>query len=157
MDKKKYIIGAGVVILMVASGSFYAGSKYGARNFKLGLTQGQNQQTRAGINGNPQRGAMQGEQAGSQQRQGGMRSGLQNGGPGDFVSGEIISKDETSATIKTVEGGSRVVFFSDKTFINKAATGAVSDLSVGQQVVANGKMSSDGTLAAQDIQIRPAK
>ena len=36
-------------------------------------------------------------------------------------------------------------------------TGALSDVSVGQNIMANGKTNSDGSITAQTIQIRPAQ
>ena len=74
---------------------------------------------------------------------------------GNFAIGQIISQDNTSITIKTQDGSSKIVFFSGSTQIGKLAQGSSSDLSIGEQVMINGQSNADGSIAAQNIQIRP--
>lgn len=123
---------AGVVVLLVACvGSFYGGVRY--------------QDSRASdVN----------SQLPSQfgQRQGG-RNG--NTTAGTFANGEVISKDDQSITIKLQDGGSKIVYFSGSTTIGKTTTGSATDLKTGEQVMATGSSNSDGSVAAQNIQIRP--
>ena len=87
----------------------------------------------------------------------GMRPGGPNGGNGGFATGDIISKDSNSITIKTPDGGSKIVYFSDTTQVGRTVSGSASDLSTGQQVMVNGAASPDGSITAQNIQIRPAQ
>lgn len=148
MNNKNNLIGGIIVLIIAIAGGFYAGMQYGAKN--LSAKNAQDQQGRGGF-ANGGMGGMQ--RAGGAQR-GGMQNGPANGG-GDFAGGEIIAKDDTSITIKTRDGGSKIVFFSEKTMIDKSVSGAINDLAVGQQITANGKLSGDGTITAQNIQIRP--
>jgi cytochrome c-type biogenesis protein CcmE len=78
--------------------------------------------------------------------------GAQNAG---VVMGEIISKDEKSLTVKLPDGGSKIVFFSSSTEVGKTATTTPEFLSAGQSIVASGSANSDGSINAQNIQVRP--
>lgn len=78
--------------------------------------------------------------------------GAQNAG---VVMGEIISKDEKSLTVKLPDGGSKIVFFSSSTEVGKTATTTPEFLSTGQSIVASGSANSDGSINAQNIQVRP--
>jgi len=125
-----------LVLLAASAGMFFAGMSY--------------QKSKAADN------------SGSQQQQFGTRTGPRgqgngNGGAGGgFASGEVLAKDDQSITIKLSDGGSRIVYFSGSTTVGKMDTGSASDLKTGDQVIANGTPNSDGSIAAQNIQIRPA-
>ncbi len=69
--------------------------------------------------------------------------------------GEIVSADDKSMTIKLTNGGSQIVFISDKTVIAKTETGIKTDLKVGTKVSVFGTENADGTVTAQNIQINP--
>ncbi len=86
-------------------------------------------------------------------QQGMLRGGANGGG---FVMGEVLSSDDKSLTVKTADGGSTIVYFSPTMSVRKAEAGTLSDLAVGQQVVVNGKSSTDGTLSADTISIAPS-
>ena len=132
---------AGIIVL-VAGGMFYAGMKYGETKVSAGRL---SQRGTGGMNVGP---------AGGQKRTGaGQSIGVNNG---DFATGDIISKDDKSITIKTKDGGSKIVYYSDATTIGKAVSGTISDLSTGETVMVNGKANSDGSIISQNIQIRPA-
>jgi hypothetical protein len=149
MNKNHYIAVLAIVII-VGGGAFYGGMQYGASKTKA---------TQVAARGNFGGGA--GANGGQRSSQGGQNGGQRMAGganvSGGFVNGSIISKDDKSITVKTQDGSSKIIFFSDSTTVGKATSGYVSDLSTGQQVMVSGKANSDGSIAAQNIQIRPAE
>jgi hypothetical protein len=147
MSKKNVII-AIIAISVIGGGMFYAGMEYGNKknSSQKMFREGNNNNKDGFSNGNKQG-------QGNFQRMGGER----NGANGNFISGEIISKDEKSITIKNRNGGSAIVYFSDSTHIGKSESGSLSDLNVGGEVMINGKSNPDGSLSAENIQIRPAQ
>jgi hypothetical protein len=83
-------------------------------------------------------------------------SSTKNFSGGGMVSGEIISMDTDSVTVKLQNGSSKIVFYSNSTEISKMATGTAADLKVGQTIMTSGTSNSDGSVSAKTIQIRPA-
>ncbi len=71
------------------------------------------------------------------------------------VSGEIISSDEASITVKLDDGSSKIVMLSNSTAINKAESAAQSELMKGTKVMVFGRENTDGTVDAQNIQLNP--
>jgi hypothetical protein len=132
----KKIIPFILVAVIVGGGAFFWGMKYGESKKSFG----KNYLGSGNMQGGPQ-------------MSGTPRNG--NGQNGGFVNGSIISKDETSITVKLINGGSKIVFFADSTEFSKFASGASSDLEVGKSVTVTGKTNSDGSVTAQSIQIRP--
>jgi hypothetical protein len=78
--------------------------------------------------------------------------GTKNGG--GFTTGEIISKDTQSITVNLVSGGSKIVFYTDKTSITKTVNGTLPDLIIGKQVSVSGAANADGSFNAQSVQIK---
>lgn len=139
MDKKIISIGA-IALLIIAGGAFYGGTKYAEGRSPVGF--------RGGNLANLPEGA----QARFQQTGG---AGATRGGA-LFTTGEIISKDDQSVTVKLQDGGSRIIFLSTNTPITKSTSGSAADLTVGEQVVVTGSANQDGSLTAQSIQIGAA-
>ena len=134
--KKNQIIIAIAVLVIVSSVSFYAGTKMSAG--------------RAPQSG--QFGAMNG--AGGMMGGRGGKNGA--GGMGGFVTGEVISKDATSVTVKLKDGGSKIIFITGGTAVQKMSAGTIDDVAVGSQITANGQSNSDGSINAVSIQQRPS-
>lgn len=134
-----------LIILVVGGGAFWGGVVYEKKN--LSKVAGQNK------SGNMPFESRQGMQNG--QGSGNRQNRMGNNSNGDFLNGEIISKDDKSITIKTNDGSSKIVYFSDSTAIGKTTEGTADDLSAGIRVMVNGKSSSDGSYSADNIQIRP--
>jgi len=134
-----------VVVILVGTSAFYGGMKYGQANNSVSnmknLSAEQRQQFRSGADSNI---------VGA-----GRRVGIPNGG--EFINGDIISKDDKSITVKLRDGGSKIIFFSSTTSIGKTTQGEAADLEVGKQVSINGSTNSDGSVTAQNIQIRPSQ
>jgi len=122
---------SGVVIVVAVSGlSFYGGMKY---------------QSTKGV-------ASIGQFAGMRN---GQLQGARGGAGGGFISGEVLSKDDKSVTVKTQNGGSSIAFYSPTTAIEKAASGSWADIIVGKTITIRGTQNSDGTYTAQTIQLTP--
>jgi ribosomal protein S1 len=71
------------------------------------------------------------------------------------VSGEIISQDDKSITVKLQDGSSRIVILSDQTEINKTSEGSKEDLKTGERITTFGTENSDGSVTAQNVQLNP--
>lgn len=117
-----------VVMLLLISGSFFGGMKYGQTKKPSGVP-------------------------GFAKGQGGLGRANNTRG-GSMTNGEIISQDDKSVTVKTQDGSSKVIYFSDSTKITKSTTGSTSDLKSGAQVIVSGSSNTDNSVTATDIQIR---
>lgn len=69
------------------------------------------------------------------------------------VNGEVTSFDGNTITVKTQNGGSKIVIYSDSTKINKTTEGSKSDIKVGENVMVFGSTGSDGTVVAQTVAV----
>ncbi len=150
MQKRNIAIGV-IVSLVLVGLSFYGGMRYqNAKDGKLQIVPS-DKYSGSDIGGGANvRQRMSGSQSG--QRTSGMRPG---GNGEDFVGGEIISKDENGMTLKAKDGSSKIIFFTSSTTIDKSVNVQSAELEIGQQISANGKISPDGSMTAQNIIIRP--
>lgn len=126
---KNTILIAGILLIVVGVGGFYAGMKY--------------QQSKQ-----PSRADFQARMGMGQGVPGAQRPAGAEG-----VRGEIISQDETSITVKLPDDSSKIVLISENTAINKATEGSFDDLETGEQVMVFGQTNSDGSISATNIQI----
>jgi len=138
MEKEKKRLGKKLIpiiiaFIIVAGGAFYGGMRF------------QEYRTKSQF----------GKMADAQGRPGpGQRSGAPNVKGGSMTDGEIIAKDDKSVTVKTQDGSTKIVYFTDSTTVAKQAEGSSSDLTSGVKVMVNGQTNSDGSIAASNIQIR---
>ena len=134
---KQYLI---IIVLIVAvgGGAFFAGMKYQQSKQPNFSRQFVGQGARMG------QGQIQGNA--------GLPAGRQGFRP---VSGEIISGDEKSITVKLQDGSSKIILLTDKTEINKASEATKDDLKTGEKVAVFGTENSDGSVTAQNIQLNP--
>lgn len=157
MSKQHTIITL-VVAVIVGVAGFFGGIAYASRPAALAkslqtMSAQQRQQLLAQMrpgNANVAGGAA----GGFGNRPGG--TGQRGGANGGFVTGQILSKDDKSITIKLADGGSRIVFYSATTQVSKPATIQVSDLAAGDNVSVMGSSNSDGSVTASTIQMRAA-
>ena len=131
MDKK-YCIAISLILMAV---SFYGGTKYSQFQRNYAGSNNRGGQFMVGSNNN-----------GNQKN---IRGNL-----GGMINGEIISKDDTGITVKQRDGGSRIIFISEKTLITKSSTSSKDELKNGLQVIGSGTPNSDGSLNADNIQIK---
>lgn len=140
MQKNKIIVLV-VIGLVIAGVSFWGGEKFGSSK---------SSPSQFGGNFNPS--VFNGGQN-SNGRTTGMRNSV--GASGGLVSGEVLSVDSKSITVKLRDGGSKIVFFSQSAKVEKTVDGLVSDVVVGKQVMITGTANTDGSVNATSIQIRP--
>lgn len=146
-NSMKKILPVIVIVVIVAAAFFFAGMKYG-------------QSKNSGVFS--QRGFQNLDNLSAEERQqriqqmGAAGVGFGGGREGSgFASGEIISKDDRSITVKLPDGGSKIVFYSETTEVKKFVDGTSTDLELGKTIMVNGKTNEDGSITAQSIQLRP--
>ncbi len=131
--KKNNLLTTLVVAVIVGALSFYGGVTY-QKSKQPSFTRGQfmSDSNRTG-NQNPR-----------------TAGGAQYGRP---INGQITSLDNTTLTVKSQDGSSKTVIFSDSTVVNQTQTASVSDLAIGDQVMVIGQQDTSGTVTAQTISI----
>jgi hypothetical protein len=139
MQNKKIYMGV-IIGLVIAVLSFWGGMTYAGKNIKTANASRQGGFNQGGFN---QNGGAKGQMA---------RGGANLGG---LVSGEVLSIDSKSITVKLRDGGSKIVLFSPATKVEKTVDGITADVAVGKQVSIMGTANTDGSVSATSIQIRP--
>ncbi|MBI4457946.1 hypothetical protein HY633_03210 [Candidatus Uhrbacteria bacterium] len=144
IDLKKALPFVVVAAVVFGAGGFFGGQAYAKSKAPGRAAAGE---FRAAGQGG--RGA-QGPVGASGARRGGLT------GPGGFVIGEILKKDDASVTVTLPDGGSKIIFLSEKTQVQKTTEAALADLAVGTRVRVTGSQNDDGSVSAQTVQIVPA-
>ncbi|MDD4135762.1 MAG: DUF5666 domain-containing protein [Candidatus Shapirobacteria bacterium] len=67
--------------------------------------------------------------------------------------GEVTSVDDSSITVKTPDGSSKIVMISDSTTVNQATKVDKTNLKVGSQVSISGNQNTDGTVTGKIINL----
>lgn len=126
-----------IVLLIIVAGAagFFGGMKYQQSRRPAFSGQFGNRQGFTGTNG---------------QQQNRTRAG------GGFVTGEVLSRDDNSITVRLQDGSSKIVLLSGTTTVSKTSEGSKSDLKTGERVGVFGTSNSDGSITAQNIQLNPA-
>ena len=132
---KNTIIMTIIVAVVIGVGAFFGGMQYQRSVVAVAVKQ----PTTPGDFGNR-----------GQRVQGMMAGGQQGARP---VNGDILSVDDNSVTIKLADGSSKIIVLSESTPINKATTGSVSDLKVGDKLMIFGTTNSDGSVTATNVSI----
>jgi hypothetical protein len=145
---QKQIMYMAVVAVVAVGAGFYGGVQY-EKSMAASAKQARGAASSVADNANGGNGA----QGGQARRQGGG-SGMGQGG-GGFTTGDIITMDDKSITVKGRDGSSKIVYIAGSTMVGKTVAGTADDLSVGESVMVTGTASPDGSVAAQSIQIRP--
>lgn len=140
MQNKKIIVGV-VACVLIAAVSFWSGMSYGKS--KSSINSFANRQGSFNQNGSGQNGGRM------------MGQNTRGGNGGGFTSGEVLSMDATSMTIKLRDGGSRIVLWSPSSKVEKTVEGSISDVAVGKSVMVTGTTNADGSVSATSIQMRP--
>lgn len=71
------------------------------------------------------------------------------------VTGQILSTDDQSITVKLADGSTKIVLLTNSTQINQATKATKDDLKTGITVAAFGTTNTDGSVTAQAVQINP--
>jgi hypothetical protein len=143
---KKFIALIVVVAIVVGSASFFGGMKYGEMK---------NREVFKDVGDRFADLSPDERQARMQQLGAVGAGGLRERSGGGFISGEILSKDDKSITVKLRDGGSKIVLFSSATQIMKSSSGSADDLKTGESVTATGTSNEDGSISAKSIQLQP--
>ncbi|MGC8827792.1 MAG: DUF5666 domain-containing protein [Anaerolineae bacterium] len=131
----QYIIAA-LVLIIVAGGSFYAGTVYGKNQAQAALRAAARQRGMPFAQGTP----------GAQRFQGrGMVFGTIEEVGAD---GTLVVKDNNGSRVK--------VRVTDTTLIEKTISAAPADLQSGESVMISGTSEQDGSITARSVQVVPA-
>ena len=143
--KKWQIAVVVAAVIAVGVGALFGGRAWGASG---SATNGAEEVAASQVGGD---GTMPPGMPGDGFGQFGGLGGGRNGG--NMVSGSIIAADESSITIKTSDGSTKIVLVSGSTSISVSSEGSMADLDTGEDVVISGTTNDDGTITAESITV----
>jgi hypothetical protein len=127
-----------IILVLVGLGAgFFGGIQY--RNYQINKT----------------RGSFATGAIGAQRFTGTRTGGANTRIGGGAVSGNILSMDATSITVKLADGSSKIVLLGGSTTYSNTVAAKETDLKVGSPVAVFGTPNSDGSVTATNIQINP--
>ena len=140
--KQNQIISILILLIVVGGAAFFGGTKYQQKKTISQFGQRMANNTNVGQQGTG-RGAAN-------------STGVGKGGNGfNQTIGEISKIDENSITIKTNDGGSKIILISDSTIFRKSTDATKTDLIVGDKIAVMGDTNTDGSLTGKNIEINP--
>lgn len=132
-----------IAVIVVGGGAFYGGMKYAQNKTSSGFGQG-GFKNFSGLS--PEERQQQFKDTGA-----GFKGARMGGG---LINGEVIAQGDKNITVKLKDGGSKIVFYSDATEVDKLVSSNLGDVQVGAVVLVSGQTNSDGSITAQSIQLR---
>ncbi len=85
----------------------------------------------------------------------GDATGQRGGGFAGGISGDIISMDDKSVTVKLNDGSTKIVLLGESTTYSNLLDAKKEDIKEGTKIMVIGSSNSDGSLTAQRIQLNP--
>lgn len=133
-----------ILVILVGAGSFYGGMMYG----------GSKGNTVSGTNNGGERSFNREDIQNRMNRTGGgSMPAFRAGAGGTVTQGEIISRDDSSITLK-LEEGSKIVFFTTSTVVTQINTSTIGSLNNGIKVMVRGSANEDGSITASSINLQ---
>jgi hypothetical protein len=72
---------------------------------------------------------------------------------GGFSSGEVVSVEDQTLTLKMADGSSKIVVLSDSTAYQKTDSATKTDLNTGTKITVIGETNSDGSFTAKTVMV----
>lgn len=136
ITSKNILIPLMVLFILVLSASFYGGVRYASPKTTGSISQNGRL---TGLPNNGQNRAVRGTETG-----------------GGFANGTVIAKDQSSITISSAQGGSKIIVYGSSTEVSHMTVGSIGDVAIGSTITAQGTTNQDGSITAASISVRPA-
>jgi len=150
--KLDYILIFIISLVVVASGAFYGGDRYGTAQAKKDATSAAVTLSTSGdgpVTISGQTGTTFGASGNTGNRSFGASGGMRP------TSGTVASINSSGFSVTSQDGSATNVSVTASTTMDKTTTATLSDLAVGTTVMVFGNAGSDGTIAATSVQINP--